>query len=239
MKIISFLLAVSLPRLASGTDVIARWSANLVVIGVDGKGTLHINGKDEPTKSCKALRNNNTVYVAAGIIPLGLRENVPRVEATSAGGIRSLARSNEAIVLSLQSERRRIQREDPVRYGSQRIGSDLLTIYAASFTRETVSLRITNFVLGQNETISATRPLDTSGDDIVCHCPRNLPVPIPGDWRARDPVKVISEALATLFEHDESSGPPITVVRITPGNIEWPKRGNCKADGSNAWQDRR
>jgi hypothetical protein len=212
---------VILARLAGATDVMARWSPTLIVIGVDGKGTRNFNGRDEVVKSCKVLRSVDTAYIAAGVIPPKLKENVQRAE------------DSEAIKLSLQAERLQIQREEPARYGNQHVGDSLLTIFAASFTSKTVTLRLTRFVLAQDGTITV-QPHIFDGDEILCLCPRHMPPP--NNWGELDPTNVIKDTLTKIFENDKTSGPPITIVRVTPGKIELPELGNCEADGSNAWR---
>jgi hypothetical protein len=220
-------LAALSSTLAMGTNVIAEWSPTLVTIGVDGKGTYHANGKDTAVASCKALRNGNTLYVAAGDIPPSLKASVLSIRDESEAVVHA---SNDAIAGSLQSLTIR-----KTHYPPYRPGAEVLALYAARFDLKKVTFRITRFVIGQYGIVRA-EPHDLPGSSLLCACPKDHPVPLPRDWANLDPVKMIRDAFATLFQYpDATSGPPLTIVKVTPAGVEWLEPGNCLADGGNAW----
>jgi hypothetical protein len=188
------------------------------VIGVDGKGTLHINGKDSAVKSCKALQRGNTVYVTSGGIPPGLREII-----RSNGALTE--KTNKEIVKSLEAMIGRIMTHDPARYSQYRPGYPALTIFASQFTLLGVILTRTTFV-SQGKGAVVPETTIASGSNILCLCDTSRPVPIPPNWAFAEPTETIKKAFTILFKYDTFSGPPVTIVRITPGKIEW--LGACR-----------
>jgi hypothetical protein len=59
---------------------------------------------------------------------------------------------------------------------------------------------------------------------------------MPKDVFGTDPLELVRNGIHGAFaQPDSASGPPITILQITPNRIIWIEHGNCKDDGSNAW----
>ncbi len=222
------------PRLATPTTVMAVFTSTLVTIGADGLGTYRLEGKTIPIKACKVLATEDTVYVASGDIPERIRENVLAVGDWFAASDNSL--NSSALKLAVESMMSQKRVNDPARYSKYRPGAKLLTILAARPNHGKVQFRATIFVVTQFQSVAASQHDIKTGIAFDSAATNYLPpVPTTNITKA-DPLKLIRAGIRGAFERPDSfSGPPITIVQITTKKIHWVAYGNCKHDGSNAW----
>jgi len=221
LPIIAFLLS----PLATGTSFIVVWGPAVVAVAVDGRGTYHANGTDRAIPACKALRIGDTVYTAAGDIPPGLKDTITTA-GISAGG-HKVATSVQGLVFQNRLH-------DPTYYSKYRPGYVILTILSVRVGLKAGGKQLTQFLIGEHDGIVA-RTIELSGaTGIFCACLGQPPAP-PIGWEKGSPTKFVRDALTAGFQSDPFSGPPLTIIRVTPNKAEWLELGNCKADGSNAW----
>jgi hypothetical protein len=231
---ILLLFLICTPRVAISTTVMAVFTPTLVTIGVDGLGTYSYEGKDVPLKACKALVAENTVYVASGQIPEGIRGSVLAMGDWFSVSDETL--NSSALRTSIEAMRNRAVVSDPARSSKYAPGSRVLTIAVARPSGGRIRFRVTFFLATQIGTVIAThQDLTEAGVTFDSGAPSYLP-PMPKDFLKADPLELVRNGVQGAFTRPDSfSGPPITLLQITPYKINWVDHGNCRDDGNNAW----
>jgi hypothetical protein len=232
--VVLLLFSICTPHVAMPTTVMAVFTPTLVTIGVDGLGTYHLEGKDIPVKACKVLATEDTIYVASGDIPERIKENVLSIVDWFAASDDTL--NSSALRFSVESMMAKNRANDPVRYSKYTPGARVLTFHVARPNHGRIWFRATYFVVTQLGNVTAGhldfRDASIPFDSAAAHY---LPQ-IPKDFATADPIKLIRRGIRAAFEQpDSASGPPLTIVQVTPKKIHWVAYGNCKDDGSNAW----
>ena len=201
-----------------------------VTIGVDGVGLQRLNGGETYYPLCKALQTAGTLYVAAGLMPTGIKKDVLNIK--SPKDVIAVNRANEAIRIKLQAQLRSVRNDNPAKYSEMtKRKISVLTMYAAWITDGIVSFRITNFEQSPNNTISI-HPNMVTGNQLLCLCPRGATPAVPPHWVIANHVELVKSALGALLPRAS----PVTVISITAQKIDWSQYGNCEADGSNSWE---
>ncbi len=225
-------------KAAIGTTVVVIWTPEHVILGVDGRGTLHRDGADQYFTACKAMSANGAVYVAEGIITSDLRAII--ASAGPPARSEGVERLNESIKDSLSRNLRGVKNGDPVRYSQFKSGSPIFSLYTAWPNQDSAALRVARFSLAPDDSILSETKIWSGGkkDDgtILYEIRPGDPKPIPKDWLKSDHVQVVKTVMERLTANDPSTGPPLTFIRVTSTDIEWLEPGKCEGGGANAWQ---
>jgi len=209
----------------------AVYTPNLVTIGVDGLGTYQSEGKDIPTRACKALATGNTVYVASGQIPEQLKNNVLAIGDWF--GTEDFALNSSALGSSVQAMLTRIRTSDAGRFPQ---GARILTLVAARPNHGGIRFRVTAFTAAQFGDVTASHQDITETGVTFDSAANGYRPTIPKNFATANPLKLVRIGIQGAFKRPGSfSGPPITLLQVTPDKIRWVTYGNCQTDGGNTW----
>jgi hypothetical protein len=178
--------------------------------------------------------NDNTVYVASGHIPVGIKDRVLALgdwfdvtdETINASDLRA----------SVDAMKDQAMTNDPTRAARYAPGGRLLTITVARPNHGMIRFRVTFFLLTQFGRVMATHRDFTESGVVFDSGAENYRPAMPKEVFTVDPLALVRTGIQGAFaEPDSASGPPITLIQITPDKINWIDHGNCNNDGTNAW----
>ncbi|MBV9769362.1 MAG: hypothetical protein JOZ32_07315 [Bryobacterales bacterium] len=185
-------------------------------------------------KSCKALAKEETIYVASGDIPEKMKENVLAIGDWFTATDTTL--NSSALRASVESTMAQVRVNDPARYSRYKPDARVLTFHVARPNHGTIRFRATFFAVTRFGNVSVSHIDFKDATVAFDSAAENYRPPMTRDFAKTNPVELVRSGIRGAFEQPDSfSGPPITIVQITPNKIHWVAYGNCKQDGSNAW----
>ena len=230
---------LALAEILPATTVVVLRTPKHAVLGVDGRSTSVVNGRKRRAVACKAAAIDNVVYVVEGYVSFDIRSILET--GGSPADPASAARAHDLIRRALTTALPGIRRNDPARWSQLTSGNTLFALYAAWANQESARVSITQFSLTPDgrSVDSQTKQwdsVDPNAGMVFWDAVKRAPHPFPDDWPQNDHVQTVKAVLTDLVATDPESGPPLTLIRVTPAGIDWLDRGACEPDGSNAFR---
>jgi hypothetical protein len=227
-----------------GTTVAVVRTPAYVIIGVDSKITITSHEGNMPrvrySSTCKVIRRGPAVYVGAGFVS-GLIEAINGSRYPSEP-LKALIAIREKLRSSLTDQIPLVRAQEPAHYASWVSGHPILMLFIAWPGKGIAEIHFIRFSLAPNghdlSVVDGPSILDPKGQ-IYYYRDDAGPNPVPKDWFSRDHVDVVRGVVESgISANPASSGPPIAIIRVTPGGTNWNdgERGKCSQDASNALQ---
>lgn len=215
------------------TSIIAARSQQEIVIAIDGR----ITGKDDwgsaftRSTGCKLVVRRGSVYATAGLASLGSFNIFRAIESVKAGSL------GENVAAVRQSVFESLVREISSRPSLNldifiRSGKPLVRIFVAGVERKHPSLYMISFTVDQGRQVTGTAD-SYDGAKLFTLAPDSVSEAVPKGWADMNLVVLVRKLMQMAIRDSSSSGPPISIVRITSTGLHWVSTGACKNAGQN------